>query len=194
MNTITNPSARQYYIASENDVVLAYGYVDPGQRIDSGAPTFEVFTELSAYNARLAEMGVQPEDLWSGELPEDAAQARLILKARVNALRIMKLLLPVTYLEHPFQTEMQTLLDLAGLITLVRAGMPLPANFTWRAYDNIDVPMGLPELVGFGAAMANYRNGCFKYSWALKAQLDAASDPTTIDITSGWPDNANPFG
>lgn len=192
MNTINDPPARQYFVASDTGTVISYGYVDPGQRVDSGAPTFETFDTLDAYNARLLAAGVQPEDLWSGTLPADPTQAGLILKARVNSLREDKLVLPVTFMGHPFQSGTQTLIDLSGLITLVRAGVPLPNDFTWRAADNVNVPMDISGLVGFGATLLVYRNSCFNRSWALKAEIDASSTPGDIDLQAGWPDNTNP--
>ncbi len=98
----------------------------------------------------------------------------------------------MTYMGHPFQTEAQTMLDCAGLIALVGAGVPMPTDFTWRAYDNVNVPMNFPQLVGFGGTIAVYRNACFNRSWALKAELEASDAPASIDLDAGWPDNTHP--
>lgn len=193
MNTINNPVTRQYYVASDNGTVLAYGYVDPGQRVDSGAATFETMTDVGVYNAKLLEFGIQPEDLWGGTLPADLVQAALILKARVNVLRIDKLSMPVTFLSHPFQSDAEAIANITGVLAAVGVGLPLPANFSWRSADNVNVPMNAQVLLGLAGTLMTYRNACYVRSWTLKAQLDAASDPSTIDLASGWPDNTNPF-
>ena len=192
MNTIDNPATRQYYVASDSGSIISYGYVDPGQRIDSGAPTFETFTDEAAYNARLLLGGIQPEDLWGGTLPTDATQAGLIVKTRVNALRSDKLALPVTFVGHPFQGDAEAISNINGIIAAIGVGLPLPSGFSWRSADNINVPMTPSVLLGLAGTMIKYRSACYVRSWILKATIDASSDPGSIDIISGWPDNTNP--
>lgn len=194
MNTIITPPVRQYYVAVDGDRVLGYGYVDPDQRLDTDTPTLQTYTDAAAWNARLAELGVIPGDLWMGELPADAAQARLIIGQRINAIRADKLALDVTFMGYAFQGDATAVQNLSGVIGYLGVGGQLPESFCWRSSNNTDVPMQLPLLRGLAATMMAYRNACYVHSWTLKAQVDAAADPGAIDIGAGWPDNTNPLG
>jgi hypothetical protein len=194
MNTLNNPAVRTYYIASEDGVAVAYGFVDPGQRLDSGATTFEVFTDENAYTAKLLIYGIQVDDLWKDSLPADITQAKLILRSRVDALRVKNLVLDITFLGHPFQTDPVAVQNLSGVIGYMGMGGPLPEGFCWRSSDNINVPMTPRVLRELAGTILAYRNAVYVHSWVLKAQLDAADDLSAFDVTLGWPDNTKPLG
>lgn len=190
MNTINNPVVRQYYITIDGDKVTGYGYVDPGQRLDTNTPLFETYTDPAVWSARLAELGTLPDELWTGELPTDVNQARLILMYRLNIIRSQKIVLDVAFMGHPFQNDATASQNLSGVVAYVAAGGRLPDNFCWRSSDNIDVPMSSQTLLGLAGTLLAYRNACYTRSWELKAQLEASDDPKSIDITAGWPNHA----
>lgn len=64
---------------------------------------------------------------------------------------------------------------------------PTGPDFTWIAADNSETPMDAPTMIAFGKAVARYKSALIFYAKALKEQIDAAADPETVDIYSGWP-------
>lgn len=194
MNTITNPQTRTFYIAhTEATGIVHHGYVDPGQSLTADQASFEIFTDEALYAARVTELGGIYDaavDLSACPVP----QQRLLLNAAVNRLRAEKLGLPVTFMGHPFDADAEAIGNINGVLAAVGAGVPLPADFSWRAADNVNVPMGPQGIVGLAGTMLVYRNRCYAASWALKAAIAAADHPDTVDINLGWPDPAVPMG
>jgi len=189
MNTINHPSARVFYIGYDGNTLHAYGYVDPGNRLDCPAPSFQTFSTEGEYNARLADFGVVTDGLViSDALPIDTLRA--VLKGQVNALRAQKLGLPVTYMGHPFDADAEALGNLNGTAAAIGCGIPFPPEFSWRAADNVGVMMTPAQLVGLAARMLQYRTACYVASWTLKAQIEESTAPMTVNIQSLWPDPA----
>lgn len=60
-----------------------------------------------------------------------------------------------------------------------------PASFKlkpgeWRSWT-------IPDLVNYGKAIGDYMQRCFDREEVLEAELRAAEDPATVDLTQGWP-------
>lgn len=191
MNTIDHPSTRTYYIARDDAKVIGYGYVDPENRLDCASQYFELFPTESAMHMRLIALGTEPNSLVL-DPNANPILARLIIGAQVNKLREEKFILPVSFLAHTFDNDDVSRANLTGLLNLIRDGMPLPNGFTWRSSDNQDIPANAGFLRGLAMALFVYRTKCYQTSWAIKAALEAAEDPTLIDINLGWPDPSNP--
>jgi hypothetical protein len=186
MHTIDHPATTQYYIAINSGEVSGYGYVEPTQRLDSGAEAFETFTTEAAMQARLIELGVTLQNV---ELDPDASPElqRLVLKAQINALREVKLTTPLSRSGVPYDNDERALSNVTGMIAAVGAGLVLPANFAWRDANNVCHAMDAAGLKSLAHCLMCYRNAVYAKSWALKAAVDAAEVPTSVDITSGWP-------
>lgn len=60
-------------------------------------------------------------------------------------------------------------------------------DFGWIAMDNSIVLMDAPTVIAFARRAAGFKSACTFYARWLKDQIDAAEDPSTIDITVGWP-------
>lgn len=73
-------------------------------------------------------------------------------------------------------------------IGLVILGANMPAGIMWKTMDGSFVEM-TPTLAQqiFGAAAA-FDMSLFAHGESLKAQVAAAADPATVDITVGWPE------
>ena len=72
-------------------------------------------------------------------------------------------------------------------ISLVILGADMPSGIRWKTMDGSFIEM-TPTLARkiFGAAAA-FDTALFAHGETLKEQVDAAEDPTSIDITAGWP-------
>lgn len=72
-------------------------------------------------------------------------------------------------------------------IGLVMMGAGIPAGLQWKTMDGTFVTM-TPTLAGqIFAAAAAQDAATFAHAEALRAQVEAAADPATVDITAGWP-------
>ena len=50
----------------------------------------------------------------------------------------------------------------------------------WRSWT-------VPDLIAYGMGIGAYMQLCFDHEADLEAQIRAAEDPASIDITTGWP-------
>ena len=50
----------------------------------------------------------------------------------------------------------------------------------WRSWT-------IPDLIAYGLAIGVYMQQCFDHEDALEALIQAAEDPASIDISTGWP-------
>jgi hypothetical protein len=183
MHTIDHPSTTQYYIALNNGEVSSYGYVEPSQRLDSGAQAFETFTTEAAMQARLTQLGVVLQNM---ELDMDASPElqRLVLKAKINILRMQKMYEPISFNGEIYDADAFARENLGEAVDWMQLGVSVGV---WRTFDNKTIPFSDQDLMGLANAFAIRKVGCMQTSWALKAAVDAATDPTTVDIQIGWP-------
>jgi hypothetical protein len=115
-------------------------------------------------------------------------QARVLLKARVNEMRAEKLVAPLMFNGVLYDGDEAAQMNVIGTLLPFIGGVPVPNGFSWRAADNTDHPFTLPTLVAFSAAFLARGYACHMNSRVLKAALDNASDPESVDINAGWPD------
>lgn len=76
---------------------------------------------------------------------------------------------------HRFDSDPRSQTNIIGTANAVQAGIALPADFTWRTQDNINVPMDGPGLIALGAALLAHVSEQYAKSWALKGQIEGAS-------------------
>ena len=81
---------------------------------------------------------------------------------------------------HPWQIDpISSQLILSAATNNKVFGFPLPP--TWRTADNIDVPISINDLAAIIAAGAIQTQMAYAKSWALKAQVAAASTQADLD-------------
>jgi len=115
------------------------------------------------------------------------AQVRAEQLALVNIVRADQLARPVTFNGHDYDADPVSKGNVVATVAAVSVGVPLPDGFTWRTSDNVDVPMTSTDLVGLAGTMLARGNAIYAWSWTLKAAIEAADDPSTVDINAGWP-------
>lgn len=106
---------------------------------------------------------------------------------QVNSIRTARLAAGCTFAGHRYDSDPQSVANVTATVAAVAAGIALPAGFTWRTADNVDVPMTASDLVQLGGALLAYGDAVYRASWALKAAVAASDAPETIDLTVGWP-------
>lgn len=114
--------------------------------------------------------------------PDDAAvlnEAKAARRSAINAARDAASQADVTVAGKAWQADARSQQMLASAITLGGAGLPLPAS--WRARDNSNMAVAsLADLLPIAAAIAAQTQAAYEKSWALKAQIDAAT--TTAQV------------
>ena len=73
--------------------------------------------------------------------------------------------------------------------SIVRAQVAGGAGFPirWKLGDSDFVDLSLADLTGYGIAIGAHLQACYDHEADLAAQVAASADPTSIDITAGWP-------
>lgn len=71
--------------------------------------------------------------------------------------------------------------NLTSLVAAVAAGVPLPDEFTWRSFDNQDIPMDNIKLIQFAGTMLAYTNSVYSKSFKLKNLIDTKSTKTAVN-------------
>jgi hypothetical protein len=59
--------------------------------------------------------------------------------------------------------------------------------FAWIAEDNSLIQMDAPTVVAFAKAAASFKSACVFYARELKDQIEAAENPASVNIETGWP-------
>jgi len=77
---------------------------------------------------------------------------------------------------HTYDSDLIGRMNIIGTATGVQAGIELPAEFTWRTADNVNVPIDGAGVIALGAALLEHVNTQYARSWALKAMVQAIPD------------------
>ena len=95
-------------------------------------------------------------------------------KLLINKIRDEKIAEGVSYSGHIFDTDDKSFANLNETLTIIKLGIPLPTNFTWRTKDNQNVPVNEEFLIGLAETLINHKFSCYKKSWELKDNIDKA--------------------
>ena len=130
---------------------------------------------------------------------EELEPLRETRRAAVMAMRDAKVEAGITFNGVAFQTRKDDYLIIAGAAQLAFMAVVAGAQpgdlywhgeetpFAWIALDNSIMTMDAPTVVEFGRAVAARRSACIFHARELKDQIDAAADPRTVNIDTGWP-------
>ena len=83
-----------------------------------------------------------------------------------------------------FHTDTFSRTQYTGFIIL---GENAPVGLQWKTMDGSFVEMNAPLMDEICAAIAAKDAAIFAHAEALRAEVNASTAPTTVDITSGWP-------
>lgn len=186
MLTINNPDNTVWYILRNDSGVAGHGSCSPGETLTTPVKSIEVFETREAQQLRLVELGYVNVDADLDMTNLTLEQQRDVMKHRINLLREQKMVEPVSYMDHLFDADETAMQNITGMLAAIAAGLTLPDTFTWRSYDNQDVPFTSPALVGLAAAVMLKRTGLYQRSWYLKATVDVSDNPSSVVITTGW--------
>jgi hypothetical protein len=121
----------------------------------------------------------------AGEIPVSPpaptlAQVRAAARAVVDQARDRRIDAGLTVLGYRWDSDQRARDNLTATMATVAAGVPLPAGFTWRTADNLDIAMDAALLRQFAAAMLAHGLAAYQWAWETKAAIDAA--PRTVDV------------
>jgi hypothetical protein len=125
------------------------------------------------------------EGMKTGDDPLEVRRETLC--KRVNAVREEKVNAPLLFGGTLFDADPESLTRINGVLTMLHAGLVLPSGFTWRSFENKDIPMNSTKLHQLAGAIFERQYTCFAKSWALKAEIQGSDAPESLDIESGWP-------
>ncbi|MDX9694580.1 MAG: DUF4376 domain-containing protein [Bacteroidales bacterium] len=95
-------------------------------------------------------------------------------KLMINNIRDEKIKEGVSYSGYIFDTDDKSFANLNETLTILKLGIPLPENFTWRTKDNQNIPVNEEFLIGLTGTLTNHKFSCYKKSWELKDEIDKA--------------------
>jgi hypothetical protein len=133
------------------------------------------------WNSSAWELREPPADQLPVNPPAPAlAQVRTAARATIDQARDRRIDAGVRWGGYAFDSDQRARDNLTATMATVAAGVPLPAGFTWRSADNLDIAMDAAALRQFAAAMLAHGLAAYQWAWNLKAAVDAA--PTAADV------------
>jgi hypothetical protein len=136
---------------------------------------------------------------WVWQLPEQIAidirlleQAKVISSGKINKYRDLALSSfdRFTYdsVVYDGNAAAQENIRVAAFIS--NSDLHLPEGFSWRSFDNVDVPMNKEKILGLQTALlqslANITFNSHKIARELKSEIEAATTNEQVDAIT-WP-------
>lgn len=122
--------------------------------------------------------------------PEQIAELRAAQRAevweRIKAERDRRKFAGVKVGAAWFQSDPDSRTQQVMLYAKAISGKPVPA-VPWKVLGGAFVPMSAALAEQIGDATEAHDIALFAHAEALRAQVNAAADPTAIDILAGWP-------
>lgn len=116
-----------------------------------------------------------------------------IMKRKVKALRDQTIAGPIEWspdggvTTYVVQTDEYSRNMLAGAVMrLDKKGNPNAAQ-GWRMQDNSFAALTKTDFDAMAVAIGDHVDACYTNQGVLEATIDAAPDPTLVDIEAGWP-------
>ncbi|MDS1142383.1 DUF4376 domain-containing protein [Pusillimonas sp. SM2304] len=110
-------------------------------------------------------------------------------RAQINAATLAAIDAGFEHQGHVYDSDARSQTNIIGCANAVAAGVPLPADFTWRTKSNENVPIDGPGVIALGAGLLQHVNAQYAISWTLKAEIEAAATPKDLDAIR-WPEPA----
>ena len=94
------------------------------------------------------------------------------------------------YLGKLFNSDPVSVQRLNGAWCAAKMAQDLGADFSigWTCADNTDMVLGVSEMLGIIPALASYVARLHVYARGLKAAIRESTEPSTIQIYTGWPE------
>lgn len=105
-----------------------------------------------------------------------ADEIKLDLVNSVNSERDRRNWLPIDYAGTKFDADQISQSNLRGWITSVNSGQPLPDNFVWRDYYNVNHPADVAWLSGLNTVIINRTTALYETSWIKKQEIESLND------------------
>jgi hypothetical protein len=162
-----------------------YNYVQNGQ--------IKKYTPEEIYLKRNLQQG------WIWQMPERIAidtraleQAKVIASDQINKCRDLALSSfdRFTYDSVVYDGNATAQENIRVTAFIANSDSPLPEGFSWRSFDNVDVPMNKEKILGLQAALlqslATITFNSHKIARGLKSEIGAATTNKQVDAIT-WP-------
>lgn len=114
-------------------------------------------------------------------------------KNLVNEIRNNKISVSFPYNGNEYNADDVSVANMISAtitsLILKSKGADYPPGFTWRTFDNRNIPINADGVIAMSLAYFQYRAVCYQRSWELKSQIDLLSgqDLLDLDLSLGWP-------
>jgi hypothetical protein len=122
-------------------------------------------------------------------LPTPIEELKANKKEMINIERGKQNSNPIIYENIQFDADEIAQQNVSAWMSTLAGGGTLPSGFTWRSYDNQDIPVDANFINGLGTAMTLRGTQLYQTSWIKKAEVDALTTVEQVnnyDVTTGW--------
>ena len=190
---IYEPTRSAYHVVTKADenTLLSFNNADEhpatnwmANNIDSVMSSAELAVATEQNLVLVGDVYVPYKDSLS---PEDyLSEYKEEKKASINVDRLAAIESGISYNGYEWDSTLVSQSNLTGVVSALQAGIITPASGTgtvivWRNMDNQDIDMSQEDIFGLSAAMLSRVDTCYKKSWSLKAQVDAATTVSGVD-------------
>jgi len=160
-------------------------YGPAGWHIGVGQPNGTVKVEPELY-ASLLGKPVEPDENGQPRVP--LAHRREAVWLSIRAERDRRTATGAKAGDHWFHTDADNRIRQLGLYTVAITGGTVP-SVHWKTMAGVLLPLTNQLALDVFAAVAALDAQLFTYAEVLHAQSDASTNPESIDIMAGWPQN-----
>ena len=94
---------------------------------------------------------------------------------------------------YPWNCDATSRLNIVGMVVMTIVGQgSLPAGTVFRNFNNQNIPITGPEMVGIAVEMLKFLSACYSASWVHKENILTMTDPIAIQeydyMSTLWPD------
>jgi hypothetical protein len=146
----------------------------------------------NVYEWLVSPAGPFPAGAVVTEAPELETK-KMTTKVSINILRAKEIAKGCTTLSGVVDTDEVSLRNIMATYQTAVLAMitEQPFSTDWRLKNDTLVTLNAMDMIAIGNAVLGRVKLCYENSWALKEQIDAATDISELEqvsITSGWPE------
>ena len=142
-------------------------------------PEFDPETDFAVFDAETEGWDVKPIPLPTPPDPAKVlAQAKATAKAKMASAREGQIASGVAYGGKNYQSDPLSVRNILGVQARINAGFPLPAGFSWRTTDNVDIPFAAADVNNLADVVVQAGWAAYEHYRDRVAQIEASA---TVD-------------
>ncbi len=90
---------------------------------------------------------------------------------------------------HLLDSDRDSILRIVNAAAAASTALMTGADFstTWSCADGYQMPLDAQGVLTMQAALAHHGQACHNRNMALKGEIEAAEDASSVDVSAGWP-------